>query len=209
MISLEKLKKTWEEKQSVLPPPPAYDHASLEKIIKNRIRKHTRTTMQYFWASFALQVLVYSLLSHVIITYWKNPEMRWLSIVGVLLYIPFTIMLMRKFKKMAIATPIREENAVVSLYDYVLRQHELLSSFYKFKKWYEFFLIPISTAIGVMLTFKLYVPGGVNENWSVVIITFVITILSCAAAIYSENKKSFKGPIRQLQNMLDEFRQDS
>lgn len=206
MITLEELKTKWEEKQSVLPVLPEYEHVFLEKIIKDSARKHMKATMQYFWASFAFQVLVYALLIHVIITYWKDTEMRLFSIIGVLLYLPFTIMLMRKFKKMAIIRPSREENAVTSLYNYVFHQHELLRSFYKFKKWYELFLIPISAAIGIILVFKLYVPGEVDKNWTGVIITFFITILSCAVAIRSENKKSFEEPIRQLQNMLNEFR---
>lgn len=209
MLTLEELKTKWGEKQSASPGHTAYDPPSLEKIIKSRVNKHTKTSMRYFWASFTLQVLVYSLLSHVIVKYWQDTEMLYFCIGGIFLFLPFTIMLMRKFKRLASIKPSRDENAVTSLYDYILRQQAQLRSFYNFKKWYELFLIPLSSAIGVMLTFKLYVPGGVDEHWMGAITTFMITILSCMAAIHSENKKSFKEPIQQLQNILAEFRDDA
>ena len=209
MITLEELKTKWGEKQSASPGHAAYDSASLEKIIRSRVSRHTKTSLHYFWASFTLQVLVYSLLSHVIVKYWQDTVTLYFSIGGVFLFLPFTIMLMRKFKALALIKPSRDENALTSLYDYVLRQQAQLSSFYNFKKWYELLLTPLCSAIGVILVFKLYVPGGVEEHWIGAITTFMITILSCVAAIRSENKKSFKAPIQQLQNILAEFRRDA
>lgn len=204
-MSLDELKKNWDEKQIAAPGRPVYDPASFEKIIRSRVKKHINAPFQYFWASFGLQMLVYSLLSHVIVKYWQDTDTRYIGIAGIFLFLPFTIMLMRKFKKLATAKPSGEENAGASLYSYVLHQQALLRSFYSFKKWYEIFLIPLSTAAGVMLTFKLYVPGGVYEHWTGAIMIFAITILSCAAAIRLENRKNFEGPIRQLQQVLDEF----
>src|SRR4030095_5857191 len=208
MSTLEQLKKIWEEKQSGMPDPPAYNHESLEKIVRSRLKKHTKTAMQYFWASFMLQVLVYSLLSHVIVKYRGHDEVLYFSIGGVFLFLPFTIMLMRKFKGLAKTKLSEKENAEASVYDFVLQHQTQLRSFYKFKKWYELFLTPLSAAIGVILIFKLYVPGGLDEHWTGAIITFIITVISCIIAIRSENKKSFKEPIQQLQNILDEFRNE-
>ncbi|MBA4058691.1 MAG: hypothetical protein C0490_28500 [Marivirga sp.] len=64
----------------------------------------------------------------------------------------------------------------------------------------------MSSAIGVILIFNLYVPGGVKGNLTGALTTFAITLLSCAIAIFSENKKSFEQPIHQLQEILDEFK---
>jgi hypothetical protein len=114
---------------------------------------------------------------------------------------------MRKFKKLVTARPWLQQNIGASLHDYVLGQQTLLRSFYNFKKWYEFFLIPLSCAIGVSLVFELYVPGGVHGHQWGAVITFLVSLASCIAAIYFENQKSFILPIKQLQNILDEFEQ--
>jgi hypothetical protein len=209
MSILDELKKTWGEKQSSMPDPPAHDHESLEKIIRSRVKKNMNAAFKYFWLSFTFQVLVYSLLSHVIIKYWGDRQIFYLSIAGVLLFLPFTIMLMQKFKKLATTKISIEENRGASLHDFVLRQQTLLRNFYSFKKWYELFLMPLSSAIGIIITFKLYVPGGVVEHWVTAIIIFIITLISCMAAIHSENKKSFRKPIRQLQNILEEFKDET
>jgi hypothetical protein len=206
MSTLDELKRTWEEKQAALADYPAYEPASLERMIRTRIKKHLKTSVKYFWASLALQILVYSMLTHVIIKYWPDEEVRYFSIAGILLFLPFTITFMRKFKRLAAAKIPPQGNAVNSIHDYIVYQLAQLRSFYQFKKWYDFFLTPLSAAIGVALIFKLYVPGGVQAYWNSAVIIFVITLLTCIAAIRKENRESFKEPIRQLLDILDEFR---
>lgn len=205
MSTLDEIKKNWDNNTTASGQ--HYDHAAMQKIYKSRVNKHLRAAMQYFWASFALQIIVYALLSHVLIKYWSDTETLLYGIGGVLLYIPFTVTLMRKFKRMAIVKP-REGHTGVSLYQYVLEQHALLSGFFTFKKRYELVLIPLSAAIGVFLTFKLFVPGGVLQHMSGAAITFAITIASCVAAIVAENKKSFEQPLHQLSEILREFKRD-
>jgi hypothetical protein len=205
MKTLEELKKDWGENPNVLPGQRTYDQTTFEKIFKARVKKHTNTAMQYFWASFVLQVIVYALLTHVIVTYWSDTTILWFSIAGVLLYLPFTIMLMKKFKLIAATKPVDVNNAGASLHRYTLQYHALLQSFYNFKKSYELILIPLSSVIGVVLIFKLYVPGGVKEHPTGALISFALTLISCAMAIRSENKKSFEQPLRQLEHILEEF----
>jgi hypothetical protein len=95
-----------------------------------------------------------------------------------------------------------------SLYNYVQHQRVLLESFFQFKKRYEIILVPLASAIGIFLTFKLYVPGGVQAHQEGAIITFGLTLLSCFLAIYSENKKSFEEPIRELNGILDDLKRE-
>jgi len=205
MSTFEELKKVWDENQRTVSVPNYYDQTAIEKIVRSRTKKHTNTAMQYFWAAFVLQILVYALLSHVMIKYGSDIETLLFSSAGVLLFLPFTIVLMKKFKRMAITKP-EEGNTGTSLYNYVVKQRGLLQSFYTFKKRYELILIPLSTVIGVFLTFKLYVPGGVEENITGAVVTFVIAIISCILAILSENKKSFEQPLHDLNLLLNEFK---
>ena len=77
--------------------------------------------MRYCWASFTLQIIVYALLSHVIVKYWSDTEVLGLSILGILLFLPFTIMLMNKFKSIA---RIKLSNITETfMHQYVLRHY--------------------------------------------------------------------------------------
>ena len=100
---------------------------SFKKMIRARARKHTNESFKYFWASFALQILVYALLSHVIVKNWGDILIMLPAGFGILLFVPFTVVLMNKFKSMTV-------NSETSISAYVRRQHELLYAFYKFKR---------------------------------------------------------------------------
>ena len=176
---------------------------TMNKMVSERVKKNKNMAMQYFWASFVLQLIVYSMLSHVAVKYWQDPQILILSISGLLLYIPFTIVITVKFKKMAILR--MKENNDTSMENYIAHHLMLLKSFFKFKKYYELMLIPISSVIGVMIIFKLYVPGGVEENLQGAFITLVITLVSCYLAIKKENVKNFKIPIENLAQLNAEF----
>ena len=168
---------------------------SFNKMVKARARKHTNESFRYFWASFALQILVYSLLSHVIVKYWGNLLITLPGLTGIILFIPFTIVLMKKFKSMAILKD-------TSIHTYVQQQYQLLESFYKFKRRYELVLIPLATLIGTYITFQIYVPGLHTKG---VMITFLIALASCVIAIREENKKSFDIPLSKLKGVLKDL----
>jgi hypothetical protein len=204
MSTFEELKKVWEADQQSAKGYTPYDHKTLDNIVKSRTKKNMKKSMHYFWGALFWQILVYALLSHVIIKYGGDTKTLFFGIAGILLYLPFTILLMKKFKQMAIVKPA-QGNSQRSLYQYIFQQHALLQSFYNFKKRYEFLLVPLSTAIGVFLTFKLFVPGGVEENPTGATITFLITLLTMVASIRLENKKSFEQPLHDLNQLLNEF----
>ncbi|MBC7849041.1 MAG: hypothetical protein H7Y31_04865, partial [Chitinophagaceae bacterium] len=178
MKTLEELKRQWEKNCLTTGDTNVYDNMSLNRILRSRVKKHTTTSFQYFWASFALQLMVYALLAHVSLKYHTNLTVVFLGICGVLLYIPFTIVLMGKFKRMASTKVNAEDPAVMNLQEYVRQYQSLLRAFYAFKMKYELFSIPLSSAIGVILTFNLYVPGGIIENLTGAVITFGVTLLS-------------------------------
>ena len=207
MTTIEDLKKIWETNQRGTANRLPYDDETLGKIIKTRMKTNMKKPMQYFWGSFFLQILVYALLSHVVLKYGSGPTTLISGIGGILLFVPFTVVLLKKFKQMAVTKPAGGDPGK-SLYEFVLQQHKLLSSFYTFKKRYELLLIPLSTAIGVFLTFKLFVPGGAEGNPIGVAVTFGISLLSMVWSIRLENSKSFKQPLHDLSLILDEFRAD-
>lgn len=206
MSTLDDLKKSWNETQSTASEK-LYDDQSFKNIVKSRTRKHMKQSMYYFWASLFLQILVYALFSHVVIKYGGDIEVLLFSLTGIALFLPFTIILLMKFKRMAIVK-IDEKNPGTSLSSYVEQHYILLNSFYAFKKRYELILIPLSSAIGVFLVFKLFVPGGVEENINGAVITFLITLACCLWSIRLENQKSFEKPLHELQKLTEEFNHD-
>lgn len=207
MSTLDQLKQHWElsNKAPAADTQLQLDEASLRKIVTSRVRKQTKASFHYFWASFTLQLLVYALCSHLVIKHWSQPYILVLSLSGILLYLPFTIVLMKKFKRVAKSRLTGKEST--SIRDYLSEQYQLLDSFFTFKKRYEWLLIPISAAIGVILVFTLYVPGGVRTFPVGALITYVVTLLSCYGAIRTENRKSFVEPLHQLKTLLHEYQE--
>ncbi len=201
MKTFDELRLQWNEENKT--PARTYEGDSLEQMVRKRVKKESGIAFQYFWASFALQLLVYALFSHVMIKYWRDPYVLVPSLINILLYIPFTTVLMRKFKRMA--TLGGKANATGTMSDYVVRHRDILSGFYRFKKVYEYLLIPLSAIIGTFVTFRIWVPGGVSEFPSAAAMILVITLVSCIVAIRDENRRNFEKPLMQLNAIIDEL----
>jgi hypothetical protein len=204
MSTLDELKKEW----AAAAPSPANDQrvdgAGLQAIARARGARHVNQAVRYFWASLTLQIMVYALLSHVFVSFWGVPAVQGLCLAGALLYLPFTVVLLRQFRRVARATPARPV-AGFSLQARTQQQYDALRAFYRFKRRYEYLLIPLSTALGVWLTFRLYVPGGVPQHPTGAVLTFLLTLLACGWAIRRENRRHFEQPLHHLQELLAEF----
>lgn len=202
MDLFDDLKKTWKKQETAMSLV-QYDRLTFERMVKTRVKKHTNQAMQYFWSAFTLQLLLYGLLCHVIIRYWFEGELFLASLIGILLQIPFTFMLMKKFKAIAITRPV--DNSASSLYRYVKKRHDLLRDFYLFKRNYERFLVPLSTILGCYLVFELYLPGEIWNYWNAIWVLIAFTVISCAVIIMQENRKNFEEPLKQYKMILEEF----
>jgi hypothetical protein len=201
MKTLEELKKDW-----ALNPAHAthVGQSELSRVVRTRVKKHLNTSMQYFWGALVLQILVYALLTHVGIKYYYDPYTVAPALLGIALYVPFTWILLSRFKKMALSST-RRSGEGMPVREYIHNQKELLQGFLAFKKRYEWILIPISTAIGVLLVFKLYVPGGVAAFPQGAAITFALTLISCYMAIRRENARNFSAPLSRLSELENEY----
>lgn len=207
MSTFEELKNAWEATKDEADRKTALDQPSLNNIIKSRTKKNVNTAIKYFWASFFLQILVYALLAHVIIKFGYDIQILIAGLLGIALFIPFTFTLMKKFKGMAV-TRLEGGISGASIQRYVERQHMLLNTFYKFKKRYEIVLVPLATAIGTYLTFQLYVPGGVTAYLTAALMIFSVSLFACAIAVVRENRRNFEQPLRDLRQIMEEFKND-
>ena len=206
MSTLDDFKKEWAAATPPPAPTPRVDRDDLQAIAQARGARHVNQAIQYFWASLTLQIVVYALLSHVFIRFWGVAAVQGLCLAGAGLQLPFTVVLLRQFKRVARPVPTAPD-AGASLQARTQQQHDSLRAFYRFKRGYECLLIPLSTALGVWLTFRLYVPGGVPQHLTGAGITYLLSLLSCGWAIRRENRRHFELPLRKLKALLAEFEQ--
>jgi hypothetical protein len=205
MKNLDDLRNEWKKNMNEESASGAYNEESLHALVKHRVKKHTGMTMRYFWPAFFCQLLVYAMLSHVVVKYWGQAEIVLAGMGGILLFIPFTWVMMKKFKTMA--TLRVGNNGITTIREYILQHRSLIQSFFRFKQWYELILIPLASLIGVWIVFELFVPGGVMDAFKGALICYVITLVSCAFAVIQENKKNFREPLCELQKVIDDFKQ--
>ena len=205
-MSLESLKNTWKENQPAGSGMSNLDDKTMKAIIRSRTKKQVIAPMQYFWGAFVLQIILYAILTHIIIRFWSSMNIVLPALFAFLLYLPFTFMLMSRFKKLAAIQPILQADPNISLKDFVSRQYETINDFFSFKKSYELFLIPMSTAFGTYLFFEIYLPGGVVKYWNGAVLTFVITLLTTILSILYENRKKFRKPLEDLRLILEDFK---
>lgn len=168
------------------------------------MKKQNNLIFRYFWATFTVHILVYALLSHVLIRYGANTDILLLSLTGFLVTVPFTAVMLKRYKQMAVSSVHRK--SADTIYTCVSQQRSRVAAFYTFKKRYEIVLIPLLSAIGVILVFNLYFPGGVKAFPAGALVTYILTLLSCFLAIRNENKKYFIRPLQELQAILDDYK---
>ena len=205
MSTLDDLKEKWCQSRTAFtaPRPSAYTLESLHSLVRKRVKKQNNMIFRYFWSAFTLHNIVYALLGFVILKYGSDPIIFILSVAGLITLIPFTVFMMKRYKALAVGKLSRDSNT--SIYEYVSRQRNLLLDFFLFKKRYDMFLLPICSAIGVILTFELFFPGGIQEFIQEAFVVFALTMLSCVLVIATENQKSFIQPLNELQAILDEY----
>ncbi|PTX21541.1 hypothetical protein C8N40_102517 [Pontibacter mucosus] len=204
MPTLDELKQKWNAEQPAFGSADPYNAATFNHIIRTRMKKQNNSIFRYFWATFTLHIIVYALLSHVAIRYGADTDVLLLSLFGFGVTVPFTAIMLRRYKQMAVAKLNGTSGA--SIYTYVSEQRSRLAGFYTFKKRYDLGLIPLLSAIGVILVFNLYFPGGVLAFPTGAIVTYLLTLLSCFLVIRNENKKYFLRPLQELQAILDDYR---
>lgn len=175
--------------------------AQFQKVIKSRASKHSNEGFKYFWLSFVMQIILYAVLCHLFIRHFGNYSVMLPAALGILVYIPFTVVLMRKFKSIAVL----KDSSIKS---YIQKQYDLLNSFYRFKLRYELLSVPLTTMVCIALTFELTVPGGVIENFSAASAVFVVSIIACIASVKHENEKRFDIPLSNLRLILKDMNAD-
>jgi hypothetical protein len=201
METFDSVRDLWQRQSATQTAPLTLNKTEFDTIIKSRIKKEKKVVVEYFWVALAFQIFIYSIGCFLIAKFWNDTRIVMLSAAGILLYLPFTIVLMRKFKAMY---PSRKNNAD-TIRNNVKTQHESLLRFFNFKKRFDLAAIPVNCLILVGVLFQLYVPGGAEGNlfWSIT--GFIVMMLIFAIAAWFENRKHFIRPLRQFEQILDDM----
>lgn len=181
--------------------PTLFIKEEVEDIINLRIKKEKKAIAGYFWLSLAFQILIYSFASHLVIKYWGDQQIMLLSVAGILLYIPLTLILLKKFK--AMYHPLVQNE--LDIHSNIKNQYRLLGQFFSFKKKFDLVSIPLTAVILTGILFKLYVPGGTEAYPTGSAIVCAGTILIYGVAAWFENKKHFIKPLRRLRSILEDM----
>jgi len=178
----------------------------LQAIISSRVRKELKTVSQFVWAAIAYQIILYSFLTHTLVRHWGDIQTMLLCLAGAALYIPLTVALLRKVKKLCRSHSEALGSAVPDVFHKVEGEYARLADFFQFKKRMDWIGVPVSCAIIVLVTFTLFVEGGVKANPVAGLTIFALWVGMSLIAIHAENRKRFIAPLRHLEQVLEDLK---
>jgi hypothetical protein len=209
MENFDEIKKLWTETKSADQPGSSVTSEYVDDIISKRIKKVKNNFREYFWVSFFYQNLVYGCLAFLIVRYFNRADIVILSAAGIILYIPFTIMFMKKFKA---AFQKNKEGLEYSDNDIsfnIKNSYSRMSEFFKLKKRFDWVIIPLNCVLIVVINFILFVPNGFIANIFAGIMLLIVWLVIFLIAIRIENKKKFVEPLHQMELILEDFKESA
>ena len=178
----------------------------LQAIISSRVRKELKTVSQFVWAAIAYQIILYSFLTHTFVRHWGDIQNMLLCLAGAALYIPLTVALLRRVKILYCRPSEALGSAVPDVFHKVEGEYARLADFFQFKKRMDWIGVPVSCAIIVLVTFTLFVEGGVKANPVAGLTIFALWVGMSLIAIHAENRKRFIAPLRHLEQVLEDLK---
>jgi len=195
----------WKDGNVREPSPSPFSSQDLHRVVSSRVRRERRTVSKFVWAAILYQIILYSFLTHVLITRWGDERIFLLCLSGVAVYIPITAALIRRVRALYRPTSSLVSSQVSDVLCNVENEYARLADFYKFKKRVDWIGGPVSCAIIVVVTFTLFVKGGVEGNPLGSLVVFLLWLGMSLIAILAENKKRFLSPLRHLELLLSDL----
>ena len=178
----------------------------LQAIISSRVRKELKTVSQFVWAAIAYQIILYSFLTHTLIRHWGEMRIVVLSLAGAAFYIPLTVALIRGVGTLFRSPSEAPGSMVPDVLHKVEGEYARLADFFQFKKRMDWIGVPVSCAIIVLVTFTLFVEGGIEGNPLGSLEVFAVWVGLSLIAIHAENKKRFISPLQRLELVLNDLK---
>jgi hypothetical protein len=206
MASGNEIDNVWKEGKAREACPAPLAGKDLQAIISSRVRKELKTVSQFVWAAIVYQIILYSFLTHTLVRHWGEIRIMVLCLVGAAFYIPLTVTLIRRVGRLYCRPSESPGSMVPDVFHKVEGEYVRLADFFQFKKRMDWIGVPVSCAIIVLVTFTLFVKGGVEGNPLAGLAVFALWAGMSLIAIHAENKKRFISPLRHLEQVLDDLK---
>lgn len=203
MKTFDDIKKSWDNDQDT--PSHLLNKESVDIIIHSRIRSEKKTLMEYFWGSFMYQNLIYGFGTYFSIKYWNDMQFVLPVLAGMIVYIPFTLLMIIQFKAMMNLKTGKNGNQL-NTQVYVAQMHTQLCAFYNLKRKFDWITVPLSCLVFVIIIFKVFVGSAPQEHLQTAIILFLAWLSLFMIAIRFENQKRFKKPLLQIESILKDLK---
>ena len=201
------IENVWKEGIAREADPAPLTGKDLQAIITSRVRKEFKTVSEFVWAAIVYQIILYSFLTRTFIRHWGDVQIMLLCLAGGACYIPLTVALIRRIKTLFRRTSSEAVGSPVpDVFRKVEGEYARLADFFQFKKRMDWIGVPVSCAIIVLVTFTLFVKGGIEGNPAGGLVVFGVWVGLSLIAIHAENKKRFISPLRQLELVLDDLK---
>jgi hypothetical protein len=206
MASSDEIENVWKEGKAREVGPTSLTGEDLQAIISSRVRKELKTVSQFVWAAIAYQIILYSFLTHTLIRHWGEMRIMVLCLAGAAFYIPLTVVLIRRVGTLYRRPSEAPGSMVPDVLHKVEVEYARLADFFRFKKRMDWIGVPVSCAIIVLVTFTLFVKGGVEGNPLASLAFFALWVGMSLVAIQAENRKRFVSPLLHLEQVLDDLK---
>ena len=206
MTPNNEIENVWKEAKAREAAPAPITGKDLQAIISSRVRKELKTVSQFVWAAIVYQIILYSFLTHTLVRYWGDMQIMLLCFAAGAFYIPLTIALVRKVRTLYGRSAAKPGSPVPDVFLKVESEYTRLADFFQFKKRMDWIGVPVSCAIIVLVTFTLFVRGGVEGNPVAGLAFFALWVGMSLIAIHAENGKRFISPLRHLKQVLDDVK---
>ena len=196
----------WKQGKSREAGPAPLTGKELQAIVSSRVKKELKTVSQFVWAAIVYQIILYSFLTHTLVRHWGEMRIVLLCLAGAALYIPLTFVLIRRVGTLFRSPSEAPGSMVPDVLHKVEGEYARLADFFQFKRRMDWIGVPISCAIIVLVTFTLFVKGGVERNPWASVALFALWVGMSLIAIQAENRKRFVSPLLHLEQILDDLK---
>ena len=206
MARSDELENVWKEGMAREAEPAPLTGEDLQTIVASRVRKEVKKVSEFVWAAIVYQIILYSFLAHTFIRHWGDMKIMLLCLAGAACYIPLTVALIRRIRILFRRSSEAPGSVVPDVFRKVEDEYARLADFFRFKRRMDWIGVPVSCAIIVLVTFTLFVPGGIEGNPLAGLAVFAIWVGLSLIAIHAENKKRFISPLRHLELVIDDLK---
>jgi len=206
MTPNNEIENVWKEAKAREAAPAPMTGKDVHAIIASRVRKELKTVSQFVWAAVVYQIVLYSFLTHTLVRHWGDMQTMLLCFAAGAFYVPLTIALVRRVRTLCSRSTAKPGSPVPDVFLQVESEYTRLADFFQFKKRMDWIGVPVSSAIIVLVTFTLFVRGGVEGNPVAGLAFFALWVGMSVIAIRAENRKRFISPLRHLKQVLDDVK---